>query len=199
MKKLFIILFAIVAIITLPSFTVDNSHEKSEGGNEFIFYTEITGWKSPTESNKYSIYYQDGLDGRVYYLNYRSNEYCSISDNEYYNSPVCNDYRTRFRYISNGVYFNCDLPNRAKEDNGGFIFFTQIKGWNSAVDSNIYSIYYKEGNGARVYYVKRFSNEYWGISNNKYYNDPGCSDYRKNYRYVSDRTYFNCDLPFFTE
>ena len=195
-KQLFLVLTAFVASLLLSSFTVTNQETK-EKNNEFVYFTKTTGWVSATESYSYSIYYQDGLDGRVYYVQpeYSHNEYWCISDNEFYNSPVCSDYRTRFRYVSNGVYFNCDLPYRAKEDNGGFIFLTQIKGWVSATDFYIYSIYYKEGAGERIYYVKPSWEEYWSVLENEYYNNPECHDYRKNFRFVSYGVYFNCDSP----
>lgn len=193
MKRLFLLLIAFVATLTLSCFTVIKPQEEKEGGGEFVYYTKIMGWGSATESYTYSVYYINGLEGRVYYIQpeYSSYEYWSISNNDYYNSPVCSDYRTRFRYVANGIYFNCDLPYRAKENNGGYVFFTQIKGWVSATESYVYSIYCKEG----VYYVKPSWEEYWSISDNEYYHNPECKDYRKNYRYVSYGTYFNCNLP----
>ena len=194
-KQLFMVLTTFVASLLLSSFTMANVQEIKEKDNEFVYFTEITGWVSATESYSYSIYYQEGLDGRVYYVKPSWEEYWSISDNEYYNSPVCSDYRTRFRYVSNGVYFNCDMPYRAKDDNGGFVFITQIKGWVSSTDYYIYSIYYKEGAGERSYFVKPSWEEYWSVSENEYYHNPECQDYRKNFRYVSYGVYFNCDSP----
>lgn len=197
MKKLYAIVFAIVASLTLSSFSLINASEVGVMDTEFVFHTKVTGWVSATESYTYSVYYINGLEGRVYYIQpeYSSYDYWSIYDNEYYNSPVCSDYRTRFRYIANGVFFNCDLPYRAKEDNGGFVFLTQIKGWVSATEFYIYSIYYREGNGERVYYVKPSWEAYWSIYDNECFNNSECQDYRKNYRYVARETYFNCDLP----
>ena len=193
MKKMFLLLIVFVSILTLYSFAMTNEHETKEMNGEFIYFAKVTGWVSATESYIYSVYYIIGLEGRVYYIQpeYRSYEYWNISNNDYYNSSVCSDYRTRFCYVANGVYFNCDLPYRAKENNGGYVFFTQIKGWVSATESYVYSIYCKEG----IYYVKPSWEEYWSISNNEYYHNPECKDYRKNYRYVSYGTYFNCNFP----
>ena len=104
------VLTAFVASLLLSSFTMTNVQETKEKDNEFVYFTKTTGWVSATESHSYTIYYQEGLDGRVYYVKPSWEEYWSVSENEYYHNPECQDHRKNFRFVSYGVYFNCDLP-----------------------------------------------------------------------------------------
>lgn len=193
MKRMLLFLAVIVALSTLSSFALVNMQEQKNLEDEPVYHTKITGWFSETESFTCFVYYKNGVEGRYYMIQPHegSKDYWSIYDNEYYNSPVCSDFRTKFRYVANGFYFNCDLPHRAKEYNNGLVFYTQIKGWSSDILSGIYSIYYSSVD--RVHYVKSSDIEYWSIYKNEYYNSPKCHDYRKNFRYVANEVYFNCD------
>ncbi len=194
MKKLFVVLFAAITCLSLSSFTIDDRDRGmivvKEAGGDYIHLTDVKGWTSATEYNTYSIYYKEGNGERVYYIEIYS--YYEIHDNHYYNSPVCNDFRRNYRYVSCGCYFNCNLPGRGEEIIDGYRFYTQVQGWNNTTDSEIYNIFYKEGNGKRVYYIEIYS--YYKIQNNDLFNSPTCGDFRKNYRYVSNGTYFNCNL-----
>ena len=193
MKKLFAVLIAIVAFVTFSSFVVSNLYvndvEFEEKGNDYVFFTNVTGWSSATDSDTYPIYYKEGNGERMYYF---GSYHYSIYDNEFFNSPVCDDFRKNYRYVSGEIYFNCSLPGRVEEIVDGYRFHTQVKGWCNATDSDIYSIYYKEGNGEREYY---FGCYHYSIHDNEKYNSPNCNDFRKKYKYVSDGRYFNCNLP----
>lgn len=186
-------LVAIAACMPLFGFGIndhcmDAFHFK-EKGSDYIYLIDVTAWRTATESDTYSIYYKEGNGRRVYYF---SGNHWSIHDNHYYQSSVCDDFRKNYRFVSEGYYFNCDLPGWEKEVVDGYHFLSQVKGWHTPIDSEIYSIYYRDGNGERVYY---FGGNHWRIHDNHYYQSSVCDDFRKNYRYVSEGYYFNCDLP----
>ena len=196
MKKLFVVLFAVMTSISLLGSSGNDNIRvnlaNNEAGSDYIYLTDVTGWTSATESDKYSIYYKEGNGERVYYF-YNGYYYGDIHDNDYYNSPVCNDFRKKFQYVSGECYFNCNLPGRKREVIDGYHFYTQVLGWDNTTDSDIYSIYFKEGNGERVYYF--YNGYYYGdIHDNDYYNSPVCNDFRKKYQYVSGERFFNCTL-----
>ena len=198
MKKIFVVLFAITASVSLSASSADDYNRENlvnnESGSDYIYLTDVTGWTSATESDTYSIYYKQGNGERVYYFKCGYSSYCDIHDNVYYNSPVCEDFRKNFQYVSDGKYFNCNLSGRKEEIIDGYRFYTQVKGWENATDSEIYSIYYKEGNGERIYYFKCGYSSYCNIHDNVYYNSPVCEDYRRLFQYNSDGKYFNCNL-----
>lgn len=80
----------------------------------------------------------------------------------------------------------------------GFQYYDKVIGWVSATESYTYSVYYEVVDGGRYYYLQPAytDSEYWLVSNNKYYNNSDCRDYRKNFPYVANRTYFKCNLPY---
>lgn len=195
MKNKYFLIALITACLSLSSFTAEKCFgDNGSMGGDYIYYTDVVCWTSATESDTYSIYYKEGNGERKYAI-YIGYYYYDIHDNHYYNSAVCEDFRKYYQYVSNDYYyFNCTLPGRGEEIVDGYRFHTQVKGWENAFDSNIYSVFYKEGNGERVYSI-HIGYYYYDIHDNDYYNSPVCNDFRKNYRYVSQGYYFNCDLP----
>ena len=166
-------------------FNCDLPGWKKEVIDGYHFLSQVKGWRTPIDSDIFSIYYREGNGERVYYF---SGNHWSIHDNHYYQSLVCDDYRKNYQYVSGDYYFNCELPEREEEVVDGYHFCLQVKGWRNAVDSDVFSIYYKVGNGKKVYY---FGDNHWSIRKNKYYKNPECSDFRKEYKYVSGDYYFN--------
>ena len=84
-----------------------------------------------------------------------------------------------------------------------YIYYTRVTAWSDATNSTTIYIYYREGNGVRVYAFTFGSPSestcpsYYPISKNPLYKSSSCKDFRRNYRYVGDNThYFNCNLPY---
>ena len=84
MKKAFVVLMVLWASLASSSFAV---------ADDFKYLNDVTAWRSATDSYNFSIYYKEGNGEKVYYFQYSSYSYWDIHDNEYYHSPVCNDFR----------------------------------------------------------------------------------------------------------
>lgn len=121
MKKLFVTLIAVIAVVTLSSFVIANHHSsKTEMGNDFIYYTKVTAWHEETDSYTIYIYYREGNGVRKYYSGRNPSisggvaSYEPIRKNSLYHSSACNDFRRNYRYVEGPshylMYFNCNLP-----------------------------------------------------------------------------------------
>ncbi len=126
MKKLFIIIAILMACVTLTSFIInEQSSNKKDMGNEWIYYKSITAWLDVTESKTLYIYYKQGHEVRKYVCcehHYSGDEIYNVKyfgmdihKNDLYRSNECRDFRRNYRYTSeNGLfavfYFNADLP-----------------------------------------------------------------------------------------
>ena len=99
-------------------------------------------------------------------------------------------------------------PN--EEDSGicnDYIYYTSVTAWSTATDSEIYHIYYKEGNGVRKYYSScgdtRSMTCLLYVKENELYGSSVCKDFRRNYKYLIQYPtyYFNCNkgLPYMVD
>lgn len=126
MKKVFLLVATIVASMALSSYDNANGRVvKTEMGNEYIYYTEITAWREATESDTFYLFYKEGNGERKYTVcDSRNLDECFFShiiyDNELYHNSECKDYRKNYPYKfrSGGgftYYFNCKLPYRKEK------------------------------------------------------------------------------------
>lgn len=99
-----------------------------------------------------------------------------------------------------------DYHSESFEKGNDFIYYTCVKAWTEATESQINYIYYKEGNGVRKYYCTCDDTQNTTcllyVKKNPLYKNEVCDDFRKNYKYCTywgDPHYFNCDLPLFVE
>ena len=83
-----------------------------------------------------------------------------------------------------------------------WIYYTCVTAWTDATESQTIYIYYKEGNGVRKYTYENYkfsSDEIRGtciVSENEYYRDSNCKDFRRKYRWYVCGLYFNANLPY---
>lgn len=214
LKMIKILVVAIVSL-TLSSYT---GVIKSGGGNPWLFYSSITAWREATESETYYIFYKEGNGERKYVIflvrDLDECPFCSYEEivyNGYFQDSNCNDFRKNYQYktvFPDGMtyYFNCSLPYREKSKYP-YVYYANVTAWYEATESETYYIFYKEGNGQRKYMVFPYRNieecpqcGFEEIGVNRYYRDPNCNDYRKNYQYKFASPggmsyYFNCSLP----
>lgn len=87
--------------------------------------------------------------------------------------------------------------------NNGYDYYTRATAWSDENESTTIYIYYREGNGTRVYSFtfsapgESTCPSYYSISKNPLYQSSSCNDFRRKYRYVGYGTYyFNCNLPY---
>lgn len=109
----------------MSSFVIINHHfNKTEMGNDYIFYTTVTAWIEETESTTLYIYYKEGNGVRKYYSSCGNSESMTcllyVKENELFKSPSCKDYRRNYKYRTyhSAYYFNCNsgLPYMVRED-----------------------------------------------------------------------------------
>lgn len=122
MKKIIIALTAMVAVVTLSSFVVNNHHSpKVELSDEsYTFYTTVTARSENTESFTIYISYRAINGGREYACTYSDPNdgfgakcYYHIRKNPLYQSSACKDFRRNYKYMGGSnspCYFNCNLP-----------------------------------------------------------------------------------------
>lgn len=96
---------------------------------------------------------------------------------------------------------------RNADNSNDYIYYTSVTAWSSATDSEIYYIYYKEGNGVRKYYSSCGDTSSMTcllfVKENELYKSEECRDYRRNYKYRTYHSayYFNCNkgLPYMVD
>ena len=124
MKRIFFALTILIAFVTLSSFVMDNHHSPmTEMGNDFIYFTSTTAWRTATDSETIYIFYKEGNGVRSYYMSCDRNPdfYYNIRSNSCYRQKNCNDYRRNYRYQAVGCggftwLFNANLPYRKEPD-----------------------------------------------------------------------------------
>lgn len=96
------------------------------------------------------------------------------------------------------------LSEKANLEND-YIFYTTVTAWKEATESTTLYVYYKEGNGKRIYYTSCDNTQsdvcHLYVEKNKLYQSDACKDFRHNYKYTAGYShyYFNCNLPYYTE
>ena len=97
---------------------------------------------------------------------------------------------------------NKHVPN-VKESGNDWIYYTSVKAWYSETEYTTLYIWYKEGNGVRVYgyvnstYYSKNTTPGWQdvVETNRLYHSKECHDFRRNYRFLAGYKVFNADLP----
>ena len=119
MKKIFFLLAALVAGVTLTGFVVNKCLPyKNEMKTEWTYHTSVTAWYEATESQTLYIFYKQGNGVRKYVASATRDcsDYYRISLNELYRSNSCKDFRRNYRYVMYPgapyarYYFNANLP-----------------------------------------------------------------------------------------
>ena len=100
--------------------------------------------------------------------------------------------------------FATDKQTANKNGDGNeWKYFTTVKAWYSETESTTLYIWYKEGNGVRVYgyvdgsYSSKESTPGWDdfVHNNKLYHSTEYKSFKRNYRYTAGHYVFNGFLP----
>ena len=102
-------------------------------------------------------------------------------------------------------------PSKDNHSNNNWVYYTSTNAWLEATESKTIYIYYKQGNGVRIYCCsghKWGNDELWNlnyygsdISENPLFREKNCNDFRRNYKYRASTSgvsymYFNANLPY---
>lgn len=111
-----------------------------------------------------------------------------------------------FAVLAAGITLTSFMVNKQSSAdnnmNNDWIYYKSVTAWTEATESQTIYIYYKEGNGVRKYTYenhKLSSDKIRGtciVSENEYYRDSTCKDFRHNYRWYVCGCYFNANLPY---
>ena len=213
MKKILFVLGLFATYFALSGFTADKQISNEQNDNDgWKYYTSVKAWYSKTESTVLYIWYKEGHGVRIYgYVNSQYNSKNAtpgwndiVETNKLYHSKSYKSFKRDYQYTAGNYVFNAFLPNMENDNEiNGWTYYTDVIAWYSETESTILYIWYKEGNGVRVYgyvdsqYSSQTKTPGWNdiIQRNDDYQSSDYTDFRRNYPYKAGYLVLNAHFP----